>query len=69
MVPTQVGSRVDGLVSLVKDIGVHVVLGDGRSGRGHQGGGLGAWAGWALKPEGPLGEMGYDGLILAVGSR
>lgn len=35
------GSRVFGLVSLVKDYGVHVVLGDGKGGLGHQGAGLG----------------------------
>eukprot|EP00435_Cladocopium_sp_Y103_P035833 s266_g9.t1 len=33
----QVGSRFDGLVSHVKDIGIHVILGDGRAGLGHEG--------------------------------
>ncbi|CAL1173824.1 unnamed protein product [Cladocopium goreaui] len=33
----QVGSRCDGLVSHVKDFGIHVILGDGRAGLGHAG--------------------------------
>ena len=35
--PCQVGSRWDGLVSHVKDFGIHVILGDGRAGLGHEG--------------------------------
>lgn len=34
----QVGSRHDGLVSVVTEFGVNVVLGDARGGRGHEGG-------------------------------
>ena len=37
LLPCQVGSRCDGLVSHVKDFGIHVILGDGRAGLGHAG--------------------------------
>ena len=41
--PAQVGSRHDGLVSVVTKFGVNVVLGDARAGRGHEGGNWFRW--------------------------